>query len=430
VWKQYKLQKRKQIEAEEIIKKKRQKLCEDSQNEVNKEQKEKVNNKITLEKINQNELSKLEPSSDAEDIDFDEFMKSVSDDDIDFDEFMKHVSDDDIDKNDIKIDKISNIKKDLQHKKKVGNNSPVTALLPGVDNFWTTDLDKLVLNQTAKSSSEDSEEEDELNEKKRKKRLTAAERSKAEKVEEARIREIENKFADSNFEPENVDEFERLILSDPNDSKNWIKYMVYYLQTTEIDKARTVAKRALKAISFREQQELRNVWVALLNLESNYGSKENFYDTLKEALLCNDPLNIYIRVIEILTTAKKVPELSDIISVATKKFKENAEIWKTAASAFFQVDMKEKGQQLLHRCLSTLPEREHVNTIAAFANINHKHGDKETAHTLMEQILTSYPKRVDVWSHYVDMLLKDSLVEAARRTLERAVIQKIPLKKK
>lgn len=32
----------------------------------------------------------------------------------------------------------------------------------------------------------------------------------------------------------------------------------------------------------------------------------------------------------------------------------------------------------------------------------------------MEQVLTSYPKRVDCWSQYVDMLVKDKEVAAAR----------------
>lgn len=64
-----------------------------------------------------------------------------------------------------------------------------------------------------------------------------------------------------------------------------------------------------------------------------------------------------------------------------------------------------------------------------FANLNNKFGDKETAHALMEQIITSYPKRVDVWSQYIDMLLKDEQIDSARNTLERAVTQKIPIKK-
>lgn len=45
------------------------------------------------------------------------------------------------------------------------------------------------------------------------------------------------------------------------------------LQATEIEKARSVARRALRTINFREEQEKLNVWLALLNLEHRFGTK-------------------------------------------------------------------------------------------------------------------------------------------------------------
>lgn len=55
-----------------------------------------------------------------------------------------------------------------------------------------------------------------------------------------------------------------------------------------------------------------------------------------------------------------------------------------------------------------------IQMIVKFANLNNKYDNKNTAHALMEQILTSYPKRVDCWSQYVDMLVKDNEIELAR----------------
>jgi rRNA biogenesis protein RRP5 len=49
-----------------------------------------------------------------------------------------------------------------------------------------------------------------------------------------------------------------------------------------------------------------------------------------------------------------------------------------------------------------------------FANLENKLGDKERARTLFEQILSSYPKRVDVWSCYVDCLVKSKDIDIAR----------------
>lgn len=58
-----------------------------------------------------------------------------------------------------------------------------------------------------------------------------------------------------------------------------------------------------------------------------------------------------------------------------------------------------------------------------------RHGESEAAHAHFEQILASYPKRVDIWSVYVDMLTKSNEIELARQTLDRAVTQKLPVKK-
>ena len=52
-------------------------------------------------------------------------------------------------------------------------------------------------------------------------------------------------------QPETADDFDRLVLQSPNSSLVWLRYMAFHLETTEIDKARTVAERALKTISFR-----------------------------------------------------------------------------------------------------------------------------------------------------------------------------------
>ena len=54
-------------------------------------------------------------------------------------------------------------------------------------------------------------------------------------------------------------------------------------QLTEIDKARDIARKALKTISFRESAEKTNVWVALLNLENMYGTPASLKKTFDEA---------------------------------------------------------------------------------------------------------------------------------------------------
>jgi hypothetical protein len=75
---------------------------------------------------------------------------------------------------------------------------------------------------------------------------------------------------------------------------------------TEIEKARQVAERALKAISFRSPQEKLNVWIALLNLENMYGTQKTMQTVFNRAVQFADPLTVYMEVAKIYSSTKKV----------------------------------------------------------------------------------------------------------------------------
>lgn len=49
-----------------------------------------------------------------------------------------------------------------------------------------------------------------------------------------------------------------------------------------------------------------------------------------------------------------------------------------------------------------------------FALLGNKYRQQEFAQALMENMLTLYPSRIDIWFQYVDMLVKDKLYEFVR----------------
>ena len=65
-------------------------------------------------------------------------------------------------------------------------------------------------------------------------------------------------------QPETADDFDRLVLQSPDSSLVWLRYMAFHLETSEIDRARSVAERALKTISFRYDFELDFTCVLLM----------------------------------------------------------------------------------------------------------------------------------------------------------------------
>lgn len=244
-------------------------------------------------------------------------------------------------------------------------NKVPTAKLPGASNFWSTDLAalhkarKAQLADAAHNSSDDDEDAGvKAVAASKKPKISTADRFRLARTEEARVRTIEESYANADAQPTTVDHFERLVMATPNASLAWINYMVFHMQCNEIHRARLVARKAFKKISFRDGEELLNVWLALLNLELRYGDKESFDAVLAEALQVNEPIKIYSRCLQMLASVGKVEELADMVLTFTKKFRANAECWTTAAAAFFEVGLVDKAQPLLNRALAALPERD------------------------------------------------------------------------
>lgn len=231
------------------------------------------------------------------------------------------------------------------------------AVLPGVSNFWSSDLSVLENKEEPTTSSDDSSDED-TEPGNKKKKLTPQERFQAARDEEERIREIEERNADKNTPLTTVDQFERSVLAEPHSSLAWINYIVFHVEATELDRARAIARRALQTINYRESQERLNVWIALLNLELRYGNKEAFNDVLKEALQVNEPFKVYTACLHIFVDCKMIQELCDMVLTVTKKFRQMPESWLNAAQAYFEVDLPDKAKLLLNRALTSLPERD------------------------------------------------------------------------
>lgn len=105
--------------------------------------------------------------------------------------------------------------------------------------------------------------------------------------------------------PHSTADFERLLMGQPNSSILWLSYMAFQLQSSEVDKAREIAERAIKTINIREEAEKLNVWVALLNLENAYGTDDSLEEVFKRACQYNDSEEIHEKLISIYIQSEK-----------------------------------------------------------------------------------------------------------------------------
>lgn len=140
---------------------------------------------------------------------------------------------------------------------------------------------------------------------------------------------VEDKTIDiSTRAPESVVDFERLIMGNPNSSVIWMNYMAFQLQLSEVEKAREIAERALKTISFREEGEKLNIWIALLNLENTFGTDETLEEVFKRACQYMDSFTIHNKLLSIYQMSEKFDQAAELFKATAKKFgSEKVSIW-------------------------------------------------------------------------------------------------------
>ncbi|KAK3095914.1 hypothetical protein FSP39_020750 [Pinctada imbricata] len=240
---------------------------------------------------------------------------------------------------------------------------------------------------------------------------------------------FERQQLDGEVTPQVAEDFDKLVLQSPNSSMVWLRYMAHHLETTEIEKARAVAERALKTISFREEQEKFNVWVGYLNLENMYGTPELLKKVLDRALKENEPLNVYQQMVNIYVKSGKMEEAEQLYNIMTKKLGQNKDVWRGFGDFYFRNQRAESARKLLQRSLKSLEQKYHVETISKFAQMEFKHGEPERGKTMFENILSNYPKRTDLWSVYIDMVTKLGEIENTRQIFERVINLKLSAKK-
>ncbi|XP_045538004.1 protein RRP5 homolog [Papilio machaon] len=300
--------------------------------------------------------------------------------------------------------------------------------VPSAKEFWSAPAESPPATQEQDSSSSSEEQEEEKPKKKRKK-LRAAERVAKAREEEEKIRSLESAQAAGGEAPRSAEQFERALLASPDCSQLWIAYMAFHLQATEIEKARGVGRRALRTICFREEQEKLNIWLALLNLEHRFGTKESQQKTLEEALQMNEKYQIHSKLLDIYVETGKAGEAGALAELMLRKYRRQLEAYIAAGSACYQLGLLEKARQIMQKGLAALEKREHVALLVRFAQLERGCGDAERAGALLEHVLAAYPQRVDVTSLYVDMLLKSNDIERVRQLMERMTSQKLPARK-
>mmetsp|Transcript_17233 Transcript_17233/g.39411 ORF Transcript_17233/g.39411 Transcript_17233/m.39411 type:complete len:1860 (-) Transcript_17233:238-5817(-) len=204
--------------------------------------------------------------------------------------------------------------------------------------------------------------------------------------------------------PQSVDDFERLLLTNGNSSAVWIKYMAHHLKLSELDKARAVAERAVSHISFREDQERFNAWIAYLNLEVAFGDKVD--EVFKRACQFNDAKKIYLQMPQIWERNSMPERAAKAHATCVERYSQSRSAWIGKLVFEYNRGTFSDARQTLASAMSMLPKPKHAEVVTKAAQLEYSHGSPERGRTIFEELVTSNPKRLDFWSIYLDMEVK------------------------
>ncbi|EEP75544.1 conserved hypothetical protein [Uncinocarpus reesii 1704] len=228
--------------------------------------------------------------------------------------------------------------------------------------------------------------------------------------------------------PQTVADYERLLLGEPDSSLLWLKYMAFHLELGEVDKAREIAERALRSINISQDTEKLNVWVAMLNLENTFGTDDRLDEVFKRACQYNDAQEIHERMASIFIQSDKpeIDQKADQIFQAAlkKKFSQSPNLFLNYANFLFDtMAAPDRGRALLPRALQALPAHTHIDLTSKFGQLEFRspNGDIERGRTVFEGLLSSFPKRVDLWNILLDLEIKVGDAEQVRRLFERVL---------
>ncbi|CAF0899094.1 unnamed protein product [Adineta ricciae] len=297
--------------------------------------------------------------------------------------------------------------------KTVENASAASALGSDLKFDWTDDLSAL------RSSMDDDVDAEQMDE--------SISTSSATKE-----RKLESNGSTSVRSQRSQEQYEELVKQAPNDSQLWMEYMQFFVDQAEIDRARTLAERALASIFYREERDKLNMWIAYLALENRHGTPEKVNSILSRALGNCDSSKVYQRLAcDVYEKNGQLNDANATFALLVKKFNKDKQAWLEYIMYLFRHQQTEQAKATLDKSFSSLPSADHVEMINKFGQLEFKYGDKERAKTLYEKLLSSYPKRTDLWSIYIDMLIKydpDPSV-VARSIFDRVLALNIPPKK-
>jgi len=155
---------------------------------------------------------------------------------------------------------------------------------------------------------------------------------------------------------------------------------------------------------------------------------------VKRSLEINDKKKIYMQLLNIYKNSKKYEPIEDILKLLVKKYNFDTDVWRKYFEIIFELNsLKESGEPLLKnikltepklvlsKCLQVLDKKEHISMISKFGQLEFKNNRPEQGRTMFEGIISNYPKRMDIWTVYLNLEASQGSKQQARTLFEKCL---------
>lgn len=104
-------------------------------------------------------------------------------------------------------------------------------------------------------------------------------------------------------------------------------------------------------------QDKLNIWIAYLNLENLFGTKDSFEKVFEEATKYNEPYNIYLETIRMFADAKKYEEMEEKMKKFRGKFKALQKTWTEMAKVYYEMGKFDEARKLKEGALKSITDK-------------------------------------------------------------------------
>jgi rRNA biogenesis protein RRP5 len=137
---------------------------------------------------------------------------------------------------------------------------------------------------------------------------------------------------------------------------------------------------------------------------------------------------LFLSLADTYESADDIEGAAAVLERALKRHKKSKQVWIRYHALYIKQGDDKKAKQLLSRSIQSLARHKHVEVISKYALAEFEYGSIDRGRVLFEDLLSSYPRRSDLWHVYVDREVKQGNVVQARQIFDRMIHAKFSTK--